>query len=176
MRKVLENPQETAPETADVAAPPSIQIRPFRPGDEAAFRRLNEEWIVRHFALEDADRELLGDPAKHILAPGGQIWLAVDGEEAVGCCALIREEPGLYLVAKMGVTEAYQGRGIGRKLLAAVIAGAKELGASRLSLESNTKLPSAIHLYESAGFRHLPPHQAKPSPYSRTNVSMEMLL
>jgi GNAT superfamily N-acetyltransferase len=161
-------------ERENAAASSPIEIRRFQPGDEAAFQRLNEEWIVRHFALEEADRELLADPARHILAPGGQILFAVADGEAVGCCALIREEPGVYLLAKMGVTEARQGQGIGRRLLEAAIAGARERGASRLALESNSKLASAVHLYESVGFRHVPPEHLKPSPYARTNVSMEM--
>jgi len=165
---------EQGNETA--AAVPRVEIRRFRPGDEADFKRLNEEWIVRHFALEDADRELLSAPGKHILEPGGEIWFAVAGGEAVGCCALVREEPGVYLVAKMGVTEACQGQGIGRKLLEAVIAGARAMGAARLYLESNRKLSSAIHLYESVGFRYMPPEESKPSPYARTNVAMEMAL
>jgi putative acetyltransferase len=166
--------QETTHESA--LSPSQVLIRRFERGDEASFERLNEEWIVRYFALEDADREVLGDPVKHILEPGGQIWFASADGQTVGCCALIREEPGIYLVAKMGVSESYQGQGIGRKLLEAVIAGAKEMGASRLYLESNTKLGSAVHLYESVGFRHVPPEHIKPSPYSRTNVAMEMFL
>jgi putative acetyltransferase len=160
----------------DAASATPVKIRRFERGDEASFKRLNEEWIVRFFDLEDADREVLGDPVKYILDPGGQIWFALAGGEAVGCCALIREEAGVYLVAKMGVTEACQGQGIGRRLLDAVIAGAREMGASRLCLESNSKLISAVHLYESVGFRHVPPARVKPSPYSRTNVSMEMFL
>ncbi len=119
---------------------------------------------------------MLGDPVKHILEPGGEIWFAVAGGEAVGCCALVREVPGVYLVAKMGVTEAWQGPGIGRKLLEAVIGGAREMGALGLFLESNSKLSSAIHLYESFGFRQVPAAESKPSPYTRTNVSMEMFL
>jgi len=158
------------------AAVAPIEIRRFQPGDEASFQRLNEEWIVRHFALEDADREMLSDPVKHILEPGGEIWFAFAGGEAVGCCALIREDPGVYLVAKMGVTEARQGQGIGRRLLEEAISGARQMGGSRLYLESNSKLSSAVHLYESVGFRHVPPEHIKPSPFSRTNVSMEMFL
>jgi len=37
-------------------------------------------------------------------------------------------------------------------------------------------LANAIHLYESVGFRHLPPDRVTPSPYARSNVQMEMLL
>ena len=84
--------------------------------------------------------------------------------------------PGDFEVAKMAVTEGWQGRGIGRMILDAVIAEAKRIDARRLHLDTNSKLPSAIHLYESVGFRHLPAEQAKASPYARSNVSMEMML
>jgi GNAT superfamily N-acetyltransferase len=166
--------QEIALETAAGTLP--VQIRRFLPGDEASFKRLNEEWIVRHFVLESKDREVLGNPGKYILDPGGQILFAVAGEETIGCCALAPEGPREYEVAKMAVTEAYQGRGIGRMLLEAVIAEAREMGASRLYLETNSKLPSARRLYEAVGFHHVPAGRRKPSLYSRADVFMEMFL
>ena len=159
-----------------VALDPVVQIRRFQPGDEASFLRLNEEWIVRHFVLEEKDREVLGNPAKYILAPGGEILFAFAGEQAVGCCALMPEGPGEYEVAKMAVTESCQGRGLGRRMLEAVVAEAKRMGATRLYLETNSKLKNAIHLYQSVGFRHIPAERLTPSPYARADVHMEMLL
>jgi hypothetical protein len=44
----------------------------------------------------------------------------------------------------------------------------------RLFLGSNSKLGSAVHLYESFGFRHLKPEEIPPSPYARANVFMEL--
>jgi GNAT superfamily N-acetyltransferase len=154
---------------------PSVSIRKFQPGDETSFRTLNEEWIVRHFVLEDKDRAVLGDPAKYILNPGGEIIFATVGEDTVGCCALAPEGPGEYEVAKMAVTEAHQGKGIGRKILERVIVEARAKGATRLYLETNSKL-TATHLYQSVGFRHLPVERRKPSLYSRADVFMEMML
>jgi hypothetical protein len=49
------------------------------------------------------------------------------------------------------------------------------LGAESLYLETNDRLADAIHLYESLGFRHLPPERIVPSPYARANVYMELL-
>ncbi|HEX3571546.1 MAG TPA: GNAT family N-acetyltransferase, partial [Acidobacteriaceae bacterium] len=102
--------------------------------------------------------------------------MAVAGEERVGCCALIFIKPGVFEVAKMAVSERYGGHGIGRKLLEYTIAHAKSLGAHTLELASNTKLANAVHLYESVGFRHLPPERVEPSPYARANVFMELHL
>ena len=76
----------------------------------------------------------------------------------------------------MAVTEACQGSGIGRVLLQAAIAEARALGTRRLYLETNNILVPAIRLYESVGFRHVPPDRVVPSPYSRSNVQMELPL
>jgi putative acetyltransferase len=153
-----------------------IAFRLFQPSDAEPFRMLNEEWIARYFRLEEQDRIQLGDPENNILRPGGQILMAVAGEERIGCCALISVKPGVFEVAKMAVSERYRGHGIGRRLLEYAIAQAQVLGAHTLELASNAKLANAVHLYESVGFRHLPPERLEPSPYARANVFMELHL
>jgi putative acetyltransferase len=155
---------------------PEIAFRLFQHGDADAFRELNEAWIARYFLLEEQDRIQLGDPEGYILRSGGQIVMALAGEERIGCCALIFVKRGVFEVAKMAVSEHYRGHGIGRKLLEYTIAQATALGAHTLELASNTKLANAVHLYESVGFRHLPPERVEPSPYARANVFMELHL
>lgn len=152
-----------------------IGYRTFLPGDEAAFLRLNEDWISKYFTLEPGDQELLSDPKTHILDPGGQICIADANDESVGCCALIVIAPGELELAKMTVSESARGRGVGRMLLQFAIDEARRMGAHRLYLESNTKAAAAIHLYEQLGFRHLPA-PAHESKYARANVFMELPL
>ncbi len=152
-------------------------IRNFAPGDETDFRRLNEEWITRYFVLETKDKEALADPQRTILERGGSVFLAVHNGKVVGCCALLALRPDEFEVAKMAVTESCRGMGIGRRLLERAIDAARASGASRLYLETNRKLEAAVGLYESLGFRHLPPEAiVSPSPYARCNVYMELLL
>jgi GNAT superfamily N-acetyltransferase len=81
-----------------------------------------------------------------------------------------------FEVAKMAVTAASQGGGIGRQLLHRVVEEARASGARRLYLETNARLEPAIRLYESLGFRHIPADRVIPSPYARANVYMELLL
>ena len=152
-----------------------LVIRTFQPGDEDAFRQLNEEWIERYFRLEDKDRETLAKPHK-ILDGGGQIVMAVLGEDRIGCCALVRIGDREYEVAKMTVSDRYRGLGYGRAVLAGTIEEARRMGARRLYLETNSKLTPAITLYGSLGFRHLPPERVVPSPYARADVFMELYL
>jgi ribosomal protein S18 acetylase RimI-like enzyme len=153
-----------------------LEIRAFAPGDAIAFRRLNEEWIRRYFVLEPKDIQTLADPEGSILDSGGRIFFAVRDGEVVGCCALLAMRPGEFEVVKMAVTESCQRIGAGRRLLQKTIAEARACGATRLYLETNSKLQPAIHLYESLGFRHLPAERVPSSPYARANVFMELLL
>jgi putative acetyltransferase len=153
-----------------------MTVRQFEAGDETAFRELNEAWIAGNFVVEDKDWEVLNDPVGKILRPGGAVLMAVEDGVAIGTCALLPMKDGAFEVAKMTVAEKCRGLGIGKKLLAHVIEYAKEMGASRLYLETNNKLANAIHVYESLGFRHLPPELVHPSPYARANVYMELML
>ncbi|HUO29036.1 MAG TPA: GNAT family N-acetyltransferase [Bryobacteraceae bacterium] len=155
----------------------SLSIREFQAGDEAAFYRLNEEWITQFFStLEPLDLAYLEDPQHKILERGGRIFLATLEGQAVGCCALVPIAPWEFEVAKMGVTGQLRGSGIGRRLLERIVAEARAMGARRLYIETNRTLGPAIHLYESIGFRHLPPERIAPSPYARANVFLEMFL
>lgn len=52
----------------------------------------------------------------------------------------------------------------------------EQMGAKSLFLGSNSKLANALHLYESVGFRHIPPEKVPPSGYTRGNVFVAMQL
>jgi GNAT superfamily N-acetyltransferase len=156
---------------------PQIEIRPLQAGEDAtAFRTLNEEWITRYFTLEEKDREILGDPEGKILKHGGHILMVWLGQQAVGCVALIPMGDGVYELSKMAVSPEMRGLGIGRGLLLEAITLAKRIGARSLFLGSNSKLQSAVHLYESVGFRHVPADSIPDMPYVRANVFMELPL
>jgi GNAT superfamily N-acetyltransferase len=153
-----------------------IDIRQFLPGDAAAFRRLNEEWITRFFRIEPKEAPVLRDPQTTILDAGGRIFFATANERCVGCCALIRLNDKEFEVAKMAVEPSHQGAGIGRRLLHRAIEEARSAGAKRLYLETNHVLTPAIRLYESLGFKHIPDDRIVPSPYARADVYMELIL
>lgn len=172
MARILDLSDIPSNENAAFMPASSIELRLFQPGDAVAFRSLNEAWIKRYFGIEEHDRLMLDNPADYIVRPGGQIIIATLDGRAVGCCALVPMDPGVYEVAKMAVDEDLQGLGIGRKVLARTIAEGRAMGARKLYLETNNKLANAIHLYESLGFKHLAPQQ---TPYVRANVFMELV-
>jgi len=153
-----------------------MTIRPFdEQRDRDAFKSLNEEWISRFFAMEEQDRLVLGDPKTHIMDHGGRILMAYDGEQAIGCCALIpcHVHEGVLELAKLAVAPDLRGQGLGRKIVEATLDEARAMGAKSVRLETSSKLANAVRLYESVGFRHVPP---EPSPFTRANVFMELPL
>jgi len=146
------------------------------PADAAAFQTLNEEWISGIFTMEESDRKTLDDPFGAVVDRGGDVLIVRDGEEIVGCVAIVPGRDGAFELSKMAVTPAARGRGLGRRLVQAAVDRARELGAVTVFLGSSTKLPNAVHLYEAAGFQHVPAEQIQLAPYARADVFMELVL
>ena len=78
-----------------------------------------------------------------------------------------------FELAKMAVSPKFQGKGIGSVLGNAVIDKARDLGAKKIYLESNTVLGPAINLYRKLGFTKV---TGVPSPYARCNIQMELAI
>ncbi|HTF22224.1 MAG TPA: GNAT family N-acetyltransferase [Chryseolinea sp.] len=152
----------------------TIKIVDFAPEYAAAFRQLNEAWISQYFQMEPADYKALDNPNTYIIEGGGSILIALHNRVPVGACALIKMSDGKsFELAKMAVSPLMQGKGLGLLLGNSALAKARELGAQRLYLESNTILKPAIKLYEKLGFKKI---AGVPSPYERANIQMELIL
>ena len=149
-----------------------IRIVDYAPRWRDDFARLNLEWLQRWFEVEPIDREVLSNPEVHILAGGGRVLFAVDGDDrAVGTVALRHEGGGVYELTKMAVEPVLRGTGVGRQLMLGALAAFRAAGGRELFLESSSKLAPALALYESVGFV---PHPA-PRPgshYGRADVYM----
>lgn len=152
-----------------------VTIVNYVPEYQQAFRALNEQWISNWFKMEQADYNALDDPQGYILDKGGYILVALYQGEPVGVCALIKmNDPDYdYELAKMAVSPAVQGKSIGWLLGSAVVQKAKELGAQKIYLESNTILKPAINLYHKLGFVKV---AGRITPYERCNIQMELVL
>jgi DNA-binding MarR family transcriptional regulator/GNAT superfamily N-acetyltransferase len=149
----------------------TVEIVPFEPALREHFRRLNAQWLEKHFVLEPIDREVLENPERAVLQPGGAIFFARLAGEVVGTCALLHESPGVYELSKMSVDEAFRGVGAGRSLLDAAIAEFRRRRGKTLFLESSSKLRTALRMYEQAGFV-MQPAIRPGSHYARADVYM----
>lgn len=153
--------------------PTPVAIRRMTADDADAFAHLNRAWIEKYFRMEPADERMLGDPTGTIIDPGGEIFVADDGESILGVCALVNHGSRTYELSKMAVTPNARGRGIGYRLGLRIIEEARRRGGRRILIESNTMLGPAIHLYRKLGFVEIPGHR---SPYERSNIALEMPL
>ncbi|GEN66220.1 bifunctional helix-turn-helix transcriptional regulator/GNAT family N-acetyltransferase [Chryseobacterium rhizosphaerae] len=152
-----------------------VEIVDYEPKYQTAFQALNEEWISNYFKMEDADYRALDNPEEYILHKGGKIMVALYHNEPLGVCALIKmDDPDYdFELAKMAVSPKAQGKNMGWLLGCAMISAARESGASKLYLESNTILKPAINLYYKLGFQKI---TGRPTPYQRCNIQMELNL
>jgi putative acetyltransferase len=138
------------------------------------FSLLNREWIERFFAIEEADQVIFADPFTEVIKPGGQIFFVIVGGEIVGTCAVVRYDAGIYELARMAVRPEAQGRGYGSLLIKAAIEFAREAGAEKLFLLTNSILRPALRLYEKHGFKTVPLRFG--DDYVRADVQMELFL
>ena len=85
------------------------------------------------------------------------LWVAMDQENAVGYThgyvRLIVEVPVAIEIAGMVVAEDYQGKGVGRLLVRAIEAWAREKKISRIVLSSNVVRQKAHGFYEHLGYK-----------------------
>jgi N-acetylglutamate synthase-like GNAT family acetyltransferase/Mn-dependent DtxR family transcriptional regulator len=132
-----------------------VKIVDYRPAYKKHFRALNIEWLEEYFTIEESDLKLLNDPNRTILRKGGAILFALLDDEVVGTCALIRHNKNTVELAKMAVTPAAQGRGIGRALVEAAIERAKRMSVRNLYLHTSPVLKRASRLYRRQGFREI---------------------
>ena len=81
-------------------------------------------------------------------------WL---GEEAVGCGALRpMDEADTVEVKRMYVRPEVRGQGVSRRILAALEDLARDFGHTKARLETGTRNPEALSLYESSGYQPIP--------------------
>ncbi|MFT5014449.1 MAG: DNA-binding MarR family transcriptional regulator [Patiriisocius sp.] len=155
------------------ANPLDYKIVPYTPELAQYFSDINQRWINEYFEMEAADKRALDDPEGYIIQPGGKILFVRNSDGViVGTCALIRHSESIAELAKMGVDKRQRSGGAGKLLGLAIIEQAREMGFTKLFLETNSVLAPAIGLYKRLGFAQKPfPHA---SDYSRADVYMEL--
>ena len=113
--------------------------------------------------LQHLDAELAALPGKYA-PPAGALFLARDGDAAVGCVGLRPFDATRGEIKRMYVVPEARGQGLARALLATVIAEGRAIGYRTLVLDTLSSMTPAIALYEAAGFRRTDAYA--PSPYA----------
>lgn len=129
-----------------------VEIIEYEDKYHQRFKELSYEWLIKYDLLEPEDEIILKNPRSQVLDQGGRIFLAKYKDEIVGTSSIIKVDESTFELAKLGVTECYQGIGIARKLVEKCLLAAKEQSAQKLVLYTNHKLLAAANLYKQFGF------------------------
>ena len=135
---------------------PLIQLAPASV-DEVLATGLVEELDA------DLRRRYPGEPVNGIdpdqfRAAGGYFVLARCAARPAGCGAFRPHagEPGTVEIKRMFVLPEFRGRGMARKVMAALEAEARRRGFTRAILETAGRQPEAIALYQACGYTVIP--------------------
>jgi len=108
---------------------------------------LQQEYVTRYGGPDETPV----DPRAFDLPDGVFLVAELDGELA-GCAGLRRHEGETAELKRMYVRAGYRRRGLARVLLGAVEDEARKLGYRQLLLETGSRQPEAVALYENSGY------------------------
>lgn len=141
--------------TIDVESPLTDEVRALIAELNTALLALSPPEACYHLTVGE-----MADPTV-------TVWIARDGDTAIGCGALKRHSDTIGEVKRMFTRPAWQGQGVGRRVLDKILETAEREELETLVLETGDQHPAAWAIYEKAGFTRCGPVLDYPdSPYS----------
>ena len=117
--------------------------------------------------FQSFDKELASLPGDYA-PPSGRLYLASWNGAPAGCVALHsfgNEASGSCEMKRLYVRPEFRGHNLGRALIHAVIAAAREIGYLRMLLDTVQGVhDKAIERYREYGFREIAPYRENPQP------------
>ncbi|MEQ1645690.1 MAG: GNAT family N-acetyltransferase [Pyrinomonadaceae bacterium] len=130
--------------------------------DARAIFREFEVWIDLDLCFQGFEAELAALPGKYAM-PDGRLLLAYVDDRLAGCIAMRKLEDGICEMKRLFVRDDFRGLRIGISLIERLLADAREIGYSRMRLDTfPPKMGKAVSLYETHGFVEIPPYYENP--------------
>ena len=138
----------------DAVQSAAVEVRPFAPADPRA-RRLVAELDRLQLSLYPAESNHL-DPIATLEGDNVTFLAAFVAGEVVGCGAVKRMPGGYGEIKRMYVDPGTRGRGVGAALVEALESSLLGHGIDVVRLETGTRQPGALALYERCGYVRRP--------------------
>lgn len=130
--------------------------------DARTIFREYEAWIDFDLCFQGFEAELASLPGKYS-KPDGRLLLAYVDDRLAGCIAMRKLEDGICEMKRLFVRDEFRGLRIGINLIERLIADAREIGYSKMRLDTfPPKMGKAVSLYETHGFVEIPPYYENP--------------
>jgi GNAT superfamily N-acetyltransferase len=133
-----------------------VEIRRENYGSAAAralASALETELLGRYAGVGGAGGE---PPAADFEPPDGTFLVGYVDGAAVACGGVCRYDERTAEVRRMYVASGARGRGLARRMLAALEQEARGLGCTAVRLETGEQQPEAIGLYSATGYGRIP--------------------
>ncbi len=119
------------------------------------FIQFNTDWIRDNFGVLEEEDMATFDHVEESLAKGAMIYFAVEGENVLATCMAKPMEDGIWEICKLGSNKHIPHQGAGSAVFEAAMNWAIRHGAKKLFIISNSRLKSALHIYEKYGFHEI---------------------
>ena len=114
--------------------------------------------------FQSFDRELRELPGPYA-PPDGRLILCQFAGRPAGCIALKKLEPDVCEMKRLYVRPEFRGHQLGLKLTTHLINEGRRAGYTRMRLDTiRETMQKAIELYQSVGFKEIPPYYDNPLP------------
>ena len=117
--------------------------------------------LLFDLSFQDFEKEMAGFPDEYS-PPHGRLLLAFYDEDLAGCVALRDLGNEMCEMKRLYVKPVFRGLKIGRALAEAIIKAGRDIGYSRMRLDTVPSMKEAINLYMLLGFQHIKPYRYNP--------------
>lgn len=129
--------------------------------------------INEYFEGSEFKHELDTLPGRYS-APEGCLLLALNGDQPAGCIALRKLDEQICEMKRLFVPVQFQHRGIGLALTKMLIQKAREIGYSKMRLDTGVYQSEAQGLYKKLGFRAIEPYYSLSKTLADGLIFMEL--